>query len=334
MFAARYVPGQKTLSIQCIEIPTPGPDQVVLKVAAAGICHSDLFCLELGAFGHTFTMGHEICGSVVSQGENVGERFDPSALYAVHGPNPCGKCDYCLSGNDNLCNAPGRAHVGLGEDGGYAEFVRVAARNIVRVPDGIAPEVAAVATDAVLTPYHAIKTVAEVKPGSKVLILGLGGLGLNGLQIALALGADVTACDLKETSLEAARSFNPHRVLNSREIDTELDKASFDVVLDFVGIDQTFAQAQSFVRPNGTIVLIGVGNGNVTLSSAAMITYQVRVLGTFWGTHAELAAVYDLIAAGKVTPSVETGDMKDVNHWLEELHAGRVKSRIALIPAA
>lgn len=332
MFAARYVPGQKTLSIQCLEIPTPGPKDVVLQVRAAGICHSDLFCLDAGAFQHSFTMGHEICGSVVAQGDQVEQRFDPSALYAVHGPNPCGHCEFCGSGNDNLCNDPGRQHTGLGEDGGYAEFVKVRARNIVRVPDGIPPEVAAVATDAVLTPYHAIKTVGQVSAGSKVLILGLGGLGLNGLQIALALGAEVTACDLKEGSLEAARSFNPHRVLNSKDLDGALDKASFDVVLDFVGLDQTLEQAQTYVRPNGTIVLIGVGNGGARLLTAAMIGHQIRVLGTFWGTHAELEAVYDLIAAGKIQPSVETGSLKDVNHWLEELHGGRVKSRMALIP--
>lgn len=332
MFAARYVPGQKTLALECIEVPAPGPGEVVLKVRAAGICHSDLFCLELGAYGHTFTMGHEICGSVVSKGDGVDDAFDLDALYAVHGPNPCGKCSYCLSGDDNLCNGPGRAYIGLGQDGGYAEFVKVPARNIIRVPDGIPPEVAAVATDAVLTPYHAIKTLGGVGPGTKVLIIGLGGLGMNGLQIAVALGAEVTACDLKESSLETARSFKPHRVLNSRDVEGELDKMSFDVVVDFVGIDTTLGQAQAFVRSNGTIILVGVGNGSVKLASAAVITYQIRVQGTFWGTHADLEAVYELIASGKVKPEVETGAMKDVNHWLEELHAGRVKSRIALLP--
>lgn len=332
MFAARYVPGQKSLSIQCIEVPVPGPEDVVLKVHAAGICHSDLFCLEMSAFSNSFTMGHEICGSVVSQGSGVKEAFDPSVLYAVHGPNPCGHCAYCRAGDDNLCNDPGRAHTGLGEDGGYAEFVKVKARNIVRVPAGIAPEVAAVATDAVLTPYHAIRTIGQVTEGTKVLVIGLGGLGMNGLQIALALGAEVTACDVKESSLEVARAFNPHRVIDSRQLEGQIDKASFDVVLDFVGLDQTFAQAQAYVRPNGTIVLIGVGHGGVTLSTAAMITYQLRVLGTFWGTHAELEAVYGLIASGKVKPSVETGALKDVNHWLEELHAGRIRSRMVLVP--
>lgn len=332
MFAARYVPGKKQLSIEDIQKPVPGANEVLLKVRAAGICHSDLFMLEAQAIPHPFTMGHEICGSVVEKGKDVKESFDPNVLYAVHGPNPCGHCEYCASGNDNLCNDPSRSHIGLGQDGGYAEYVKVNVRNIVRVPDGISPEVAAVTTDAVLTPYHAIKTLGDVKAGMKVLIIGLGGLGMNGLQIALALGAEVTACDVKETSLEAARKFKPQKVLNSKDVDAQLKRASFDVVFDFVGVDATFTQAQSLVRPNGTIVLVGVGNGKVTVQSAAMITFQVRVQGTFWGTHKDLSEALQLISKNQVIPSVETAPMKDVNHWLEELHAGRVKSRMAMIP--
>ncbi len=332
MFAARYVPGQKKLSIQDIPVPTPGENEVLLKVKAAGICHSDLFMLESGAIPHTFTMGHEICGSVVEKGASIKDEFNPDDLYAVHGPNPCGECELCLQGNDNLCQSPTRSFIGLGEDGGYAEFVKVRARNIVRVPEGIPPEIAAVATDAVLTPYHAVKTLGEVGPGKKVLIIGLGGLGLNALQIAISLGAEVTACDVKETSLEKARSYNPHRVLDSRKLAEELTNNSFDVVFDIVGIDATFTQAQTYVKPNGTIVFVGVGNGQAAIQTAALITYQIRVQGTFWGTHAELEAVYELIKSGKVCPNVETAPLKEVNHWLEELHAGRVKSRIALLP--
>ena len=120
-------------------------------------------------------MGHEICGSVVSQGADVKATYKPDVLYAVHGPNPCGECKYCKTGFDNLCNGPNRTYIGIGEDGGYAEYVKVNARNIVEVPAGVSPEVAVVATEAVLTPYHAIKSLGEVKAGSKVLIIGLGG---------------------------------------------------------------------------------------------------------------------------------------------------------------
>ncbi|QDK38061.1 zinc-binding dehydrogenase [Bdellovibrio sp. NC01] len=333
MFAARYVPGQKKLSLTDIPKPKPGPRDVLLKIRAAGICHSDLHVLagEVG-YTHTFTMGHEACGEVVEKGSDISTEFKAGTLYAVHGPNPCGDCTYCRTGFDNLCNGPGRTFVGLGQDGAYAEYLAVPARNIVEVPKGITPEVAAVATDAVLTPYHAIKALGEVQTNSKVLIIGLGGLGMNGVQVALALGAKVTACDLRDASLEMARSMGKLDAINSKDLDKQVKPGSFDVVVDFVGRDSTFTQAQTFVRPGGTIVLVGLGSQQVPVISTPLISYQVRVQGAFWGTHQEMHEIFQLISEGKIKPQVETAPMKDVNHWLEELEAGHIKSRMALLP--
>ncbi|MBS1969390.1 MAG: zinc-binding dehydrogenase [Bdellovibrionales bacterium] len=332
MFAARYVPGQKELSLVDIPKPKPGPLDVILKIRAAGICHSDLHILHGDIpYKETFTMGHEACGEVVEKGSEVDTAYSAGELYAVHGPNPCGHCNFCRSGHDNLCNDPGRTFIGLGQDGAYAEYLKVPARNIVKVPKGISPEVAAVATDAVLTPYHAIKTIGQVGLGSKFLAIGLGGLGMNGVQIALALGAQVTACDLKESNLEMAKSFGVQKVLNSKQLST-LAPQSFDVIVDFVGLESTFKDAQTYIKPGGTIVLVGLGSTKVTIESTAAITYQVRVQGTFWGTHIEMEELYDLIAAGKIKPQVETAPLKEVNHWLHELAEGKIKSRMALIP--
>lgn len=333
MFAAKYVPGQKKLIIQDVPRPIPKANEVLLKIRAAGICHSDLHVLAGEVpFPHSFTMGHEGCGEVVEVGSEVTGTFKKGVLYAVHGPNPCGKCDYCENGRDNLCNSPERSYLGLGTDGAYAEYMTVPARNIVEVPAGISAEIAAVATDAVLTPYHAIKKLGEVKANSKVLIIGLGGLGMNGAQIALALGADLTVSDLRESSLEVAKSFGVKNTINAKNIETELAAQSFDVVFDFVGMDKTFLQAQKFVKPGGTVVLVGLGCAQVPIVVAPMITFEVRVQGSFWGTHKEMEEVYDLIAKGKINPQVQTAPLKDVNHWLEELEAGKIPSRMALIP--
>ncbi|WP_413586752.1 zinc-binding dehydrogenase [Bdellovibrio sp. HCB274] len=332
MFAARYVPGQKELSLTDVPKPKPGPQDVILKVRAAGICHSDLHVLHGEVpYKESFTMGHEACGEVVETGSQVTEKFAPGDLYAVHGPNPCGHCNFCRSGHDNLCNDPSRTFIGLGQDGAYAEYMKVPARNIVKVPKGISPEVAAVATDAVLTPYHAIKAMGQVQMGSKVMIIGLGGLGMNGIQIALALGANVTACDLKEPNLEMAKSFGVQTVINSKNLSV-LEPQSYDVVIDFVGLEATFKDAQNFVKPGGTIVLVGLGSATAPVTTASAITYQIRVQGTFWGTHIEMEELYDLIAAGKIKPQVETAPLKEVNHWLHELAEGKIKSRMALIP--
>nr|BDT29653.1 zinc-binding dehydrogenase [Bacteriovorax sp. HI3] len=333
MLAAKFIPGEKKLSLKDVAIPEPGPKEVLLKVRAAGICHSDLHILS-GEIPYTtsFTMGHEGCGEVVKTGSAVKEKFKDGVLYAVHGPNPCGECSYCKSGHDNLCNSPDRAYIGIGADGAYAEYMVVPARNIVEVPPGISPQVAAVATDAVLTPYHAIKTLGEVTHNTKVLLIGLGGLGMNGLQVALALEADVTVCDLRESSLESAKKLGAKKVINSKFIEQELKPQSFDVVVDFVGRDSTFLQSQKFVRAGGTIVLVGLGSSQVPIVTASLATYQVKVQGSFWGTHKEMQEVYDLIADKKIKPEVQTAPLKEVNHWLEELEAGKIPGRMALIP--
>lgn len=330
MFAARYIPGRTELSIEELPIPEPKEQEVLLKVHAAGICHSDLHILKGEIpFPTSFTMGHEACGSVVKKGIAVHQEFDEADLYAVHGPNPCGKCSYCRTGFDNLCNSPERAYVGIGQDGAYAEYLVVLDRNLVKVPKNVPAEVAAVATDAVLTPYHAIKTMGKVGMASKVLMIGLGGLGLNGVQVGVALGAEITACDLKPENLELAKKMGAQNVVKDL---SALPSMSFDVIIDFVGSDKTFQSAQTLVRAGGKIILVGLASSHVSIATASMITFQVEVLGSFWGTHQELEEIFDLISKGKIKPQVQTAPLKEVNHWLKELEAGHVKSRIALLP--
>jgi D-arabinose 1-dehydrogenase-like Zn-dependent alcohol dehydrogenase len=137
--AYRYHPGGKKLFEEQVERPKPGPNDAILKVSAAGVCHSDLPVLdgEVPFLKSVFTMGHEVCGELVETGDEVPDTFTKGALYAVLGPNPCGNCAYCRTGRDNLCDGPGRAYIGLGADGGYGELLKVSARNILEVPDGV-----------------------------------------------------------------------------------------------------------------------------------------------------------------------------------------------------
>lgn len=336
MLAYRYHPGVKTLVQEELDRPQPGPNDAVLKVRAAGVCHSDLHVLdgEVGFLKNVFTMGHEVCGELVEMGSEVPSTFKKGALYAVHGPNPCGNCTYCRTGRDNLCNGPGRDYIGLGADGGYTDFIQVPARNIVEVPDGVPPEVAAVATDAVLTPYHAFKTLANLRQGDSVLVVGLGGLGLNGVQIARTLGAHVIACDLREETLHLAKQFGADEVFSAKEIEEKLKNKKVDVVGDFVGSEATFLQAQKLVRPGGMIAAIGLAAAQVPFLPMNSVSLEIRVQGSFWGTSVELAEVLRHIAAGSIRPQVETHALGDINHWIEELRQGRVKSRIALRPGA
>lgn len=332
MLAARYKPGQKELVMEEVEQPKPGYGEVVLKVAAAGICHSDLHILEGGfPFPQPFTMGHEGAGTVAAVGEGV-QGLEQGAVYAVHGPNPCGNCTYCREGRDNLCNGPNRAPIGLGMDGAYAEYLKVPARNLIKVPAGVAPAVAAVATDAVLTPYHALKTIAGVRLGDVVLVIGLGGLGLNGVQVAKALGAYVIAVDVVPAKLEMARQLGANEVYEANKASEALKGRLIDVAADFVGIEATASQVQTLVKPGGTIVLVGLGALSFPLINARISPSEIKMLGVFWGTSLELHELLDLIAAGKIQPQVETYPLREVNEGLKKLRQGQVNARLALIP--
>lgn len=337
MLAYRYHPAKKTLVKEELDKPKAGPNDAVLRIRSAGVCHSDLHVLdgEVPFLKNVFTMGHEVCGELVEVGSEVPSySLKKGALYAVHGPNPCGNCDYCRTGRDNLCNSPNRAYVGLGADGGYSEFLKLPARNIVEVPEGVSPEVAAVATDAVLTPWHAFKALANIRQGDMVLVIGLGGLGMNGMQIAHALGAHVIASDLRESSLDMARQLGADEVFHSKELEEKVKGRKIDVVGDFVGRESTFAQAQNLVRPGGIVSAVGLGALQVPFMPMIMASNEVRVQGSFWGTSVELKEVLRYIADGRIRPQVETGKLEDVNHWIDELRNGRVKSRMALTPEA
>jgi propanol-preferring alcohol dehydrogenase len=336
MLSFRYHPGEKALVKEEIDRPKPGPNDAILRVRSAGVCHSDLHVLEgeVPFLKNVFTMGHEVCGELVEVGSEVPGTFKKGALYAVHGPNPCGNCNYCRTGRDNLCDSPTRAYIGLGADGGYAEFIKVPARNIVEVPGGVAPEVAAVATDAVLTPWHAFKTLANIRQGDTVLVIGLGGLGMNGMQIARALGAHVIASDMRESSLDMAKQLGADEVFHSKELEEKIKGRKVDVVGDFVGRESTFEQAQKLVRPGGIVSAVGLGSLTVPFMPMIVASYEIRVQGSFRGTSVELKEVLRYIAEGKIRPQVETGELEGVNHWIEELKNGRVRSRMALMPKA
>lgn len=202
------------------------------------------------------TLGHEICGEVVAIGEGVSGAL-LGKRYAVFGAVGCGQCRYCRQGRDNLCTSV--PTIGRRRDGGYAEYVVVPAQALVPVPERVADAVAAVATDAVLTSFHALMSVGRLQPGEGVPIIGAGGLGQNALQIAKAFGAVVAVLDRDPRKLEHARAEGADVVVESAEVSLHkplLDRP-FDLVVDFVGSRETVLLAQQLVARGGRVVLVG-----------------------------------------------------------------------------
>lgn len=221
MRAARYC-GPHDFRLVEIDRPVPERGEVLLRVRAAGLCHSDLHIIfdELGGYPipAPLTLGHEICGEAVELGEGV-TGIELGRRYAVFGPVGCGNCRWCRSGRDNLCTES--RWIGIARDGGYAEYVTVPAQALVPVPDSVSDAAAAIATDAILTSYHALLTVARLQPGEGVAIIGVGGLGLHAVQIASAFGAVVLALDIQERKLELARQHGAAIALDSRQLDPQ-----------------------------------------------------------------------------------------------------------------
>ncbi|EXJ79405.1 hypothetical protein A1O3_08907 [Capronia epimyces CBS 606.96] len=324
-----------------VPVPTAPEDGLLVKVLAAGVCHSDVHLLKSETkpsyYLDKYTLGHEGCGEVVSVGSSA-TKFKPGNLVSVLSVPGCGQptCYECSHGVAQICE--GGEHYGIGHDGSYAPYVAIRERAAVRLPPGVSPAVGAVATDAVMTAYQAVVGRAKVKKSDTVLLYGLGGLGFNALQIVLGIGARVIAVDQRQAVLDEAVRYGVREEdvvpVGTKSVSEWVGKKGLavDSVLDFVGVPDTFKNALESVRPAGTVVLVGLMNPTFTFDALVALRKRLDILGSFGGTYADLEACLDLIAKGVIVPQVETASLADFPQVLADLDAGKVKSRIALIP--
>jgi propanol-preferring alcohol dehydrogenase len=330
-------------------MPLAGAGQVVIKVVAAGACHSDLHIMydyPAGMFpwGPPITIGHENTGTVHQVGEgvtgwHVGDRV------AVHGPWGCGHCEACADGADNYCAHPFHADNsaiggGIGLDGGMAEYLLVPdPRHLVRVPDELDLVAAAPLTDAGLTPYHAVKlSLPKLTPGSHAVVIGVGGLGHMGIQLLSALsGTTIVALDTRPEALELATACGAHHTVLASGDDVgaetkEITKGrGAEVVLDFVGIDQTIALGASLGRIRGDVTIVGAAGGTFGMGIYTA-PYEMNLRSTMWGTRPELSEVLTLAALGKITPIYETYSLSGSVQAYKQLHANAVRGRAVVVP--
>lgn len=322
-----YENGKTNLVKKTIPVPKPPNGSALIRIDAAGVCHSDLHLIygSIPAINNII-LGHEIAGTIVALGDGVDPNLFPvGGRYAVHSQNSCGLCGLCRSGHDNICQAKSKLQIGLGHPGGYEEYTVIPIRSLIRIPDNVSSEIAAVATDAILTPYHALKKV-KINGSTRILILGLGGLGLNAIQICKAWGAHVTAMDLKHQAREAALKAGADKVLDkfpSRSM-------NFDIVADFAGVKANFAVAQKHVRHLGTILTVGMGANITEYENTKMSYKEMTTIGSLGGTTQDLAECLDMISKGQLNPQIEENSLNDVNKVLKKLHDGNATARLVL----
>ncbi|MFB9315259.1 alcohol dehydrogenase catalytic domain-containing protein [Nocardioides plantarum] len=326
-----------------VDVPAPGPDEVLLRVDAAGLCHSDLHVID-GAAGVLpyelpFTLGHEVAGTVVATGRGVADDWT-GAPVAVHGIWSCGECRACLRGRDNYCLrlAGGPIGGGLGYDGGLAEYVLVpSTRHLVQTM-GLSPVDVAPLTDGGLTALHAVGAHRHLAEGGTVLLVGAGGLGHLALQlIAATPGARVVVVDNRAAARDLALRLGAHGVAatvaeGARLLATLGLGSGVDLVLDFVGAPATLADVPHVLAPGGTVAVIGSAGGALEAAKGRGLPPGWRFDAPFWGPHADLEAIIALAATGHIQAETTTYALEDALTAYDDLRAGRVAGRAVVVP--
>ncbi len=323
--------------------PTPGPGEVVVKVGAAGACHSDLHVLyemDVSAVWQLpMTLGHETAGWVHALGSGVTglSEGDPVAVYGAWG---CGFCRRCAIGAENYCERPAVVGGGgLGADGGMADYLLVPhQRHLVGLPDGLDPVTAAPLTDAGLTPYHAIRrSWPKLTPDATVVMIGVGGLGHVAVQIARATtAAQVIAVDVKDDALELARKVGAHHAVRSdadaaQHIRDLTGGRGADVVIDFVGATPTLELARAVARSMADLTIVGIGGGEIPLSFFSQ-PYEVSIATTYWGSRPELGELLALAAGGQISAERSVYSLEHGAQAYRDLRDGRVTGRAVVVP--
>jgi propanol-preferring alcohol dehydrogenase len=320
------------------EVPKPvaGPGEVVVKIEASGLCHTDIHA----AHGDwpvkpklPFTPGHEGVGRVDSVGPDVTEVVvgDRAAIpwlgYA------CGTCDYCVSGWETLCES--QLNTGYSVDGGFAEYAKAFGRYVVKVPEGIDPFDAAPLTCAGVTTYKAVK-VSGAKPADLVAVWGIGGLGHLALQYAGIAGASVVAVDLFEDKLELARELGAEFTVNASQEDPVAaikDLGGADAAVVLAVAPKAFEQAFASLRRGGTMSLVALPAENaMVLPIFETVLNGITIVGSIVGTRLDLREVFELHAAGKTRVTREERPLDHVHTAMEDVLSGDVPARIVLRP--
>jgi alcohol dehydrogenase, propanol-preferring len=332
MKAAVVTAFDQPLEIQEVSVPTPGPDQVLVRIEASGLCHTDIHAAQ-GDWPvkptPPFTPGHEGVGTIAAVGANatmwsIGDRVAiPWLGYA------CGRCEYCITGRETLCTA--QHNTGYSIDGAHAEYTVADARFVVAVPDGVAVFDAAPLTCAGVTTYKAIK-VAGVRPAERVGVFGIGGLGHLAQQYAQIFGAETVAVDVTEDKLRLARDLGAQWTINARTSDpvAEIrDLGGIDVAVVLAASPRVIEQAFASLRRGGRMVLVSLPKDNaVQIPVFETVLGGLTIIGSIVGTRADLAEVFRLHASGKTRVELQVRKLDEINQAITDVLGGQVPARV------
>ncbi|HEY3215841.1 MAG TPA: zinc-binding dehydrogenase [Candidatus Eisenbacteria bacterium] len=340
MKAAVFHEPNRPLALEEIPRPRPGPGEVLVQVAACGVCHTDLHYIDHGV--KTFmppplVLGHEAAGLVVELGEGasgmrrIGERVLLPAVV------PCGACENCRRGRENICD-----HLrmfGNNMPGAYAEYVVAPAKDCIPLPDEVPLEEGSIIADAISTPFHAVKNRGRVTAGDTVAVFGCGGLGMNVLQCAIALGAQAIAVDVSEQKLEIAgrlgaiAAIHPPSAGRVDKAIKQLTGGGVDVAFECIGKPATVRAAFDSVRRGGRLCVVGYCTEEVPLALSKLMYYEIEVVGSLGCPTFEYPRLIELVRRGKIAlePMVTSRmALEDINDAFDLLRRGEGLRTIVL----
>ena len=350
MKSARITGPNEPLAVSNFDTPSPQGNQVLVKVKSVGVCHSDLHLWEGGydlgdgqfmkvtdrGVKYPVTPGHEIVGTIEKIGNTVSNVSvgDDVLVYPWIG---CGQCPACKVGNENLCDTP--KSMGVFQDGGYSDYSLIPDSKYLAKLDGVDPDAATSLACSGLTAYTAVKKANQNSP-EFIVIVGAGGLGLMGVQIASAItNAKIICVDLDDAKLETAKKMGAHHTVNSKDPETVQkilsicnDKGA-DSVIDFVNAPPTVKTGLAVLRKRGNLVLVGLFGGSLELSLVTIPLKSIIIQGAYTGNYTDMVELLALARKGTINPVISKRySLDDANTALEDLKARKILGRAVINP--
>ncbi len=312
--------------------PTLSPGSVIVKIEASGLCATDRDIIK----GHppvaaNRILGHQGAGRVAALGAGA-RSFSVGDRVVISMDVPCGECPRCKEGRTNICATLKR--IGFELDGTHADYVVVPEKNLVRLPDAIPFDQGSILADAVASVYHALVVRAQLKAGERVVLLGIGGVSIHGVQIARLWGAEVLATSRQPARLKKALEDGADRALNPETEDLKKAVSDFtrgegaDVILDAIGLESSIQESVEMLRPGGRVVAFGNIQPRFSLGFMDLFLKEKDILGARANTKEDLFAVTALTESRKLKPIVSrTFPLADFDLAIREIGSNSLVGR-------
>lgn len=339
--AAMFYEPKKPLKIEDVPTPEANLGEVVVKITACGVCHTDAGYLFHGV--PTFKkppliLGHEPSGVIERVGDGV-DRFKEGDRVLIPAVLTCGQCYYCRTGRENICQ--NMTMLGNHINGAFAEYIGIPAKDVIPLPASIPLQEACIISDAISTPFHAVKNRAQVRAGDYVVVIGCGGVGMNVVQVAAAFGGQVIAVDVVDWKLEMAKKLGAVEVINSKDTEPrdvvksirKLTGGGADIAMEVIGNPKTQQIAYDSVKWGGRVVIVGFAPKSTELNLGRMMFREIEMLGSLGCRPVDYLYLIRLVESGKiqVKPIItHRFPLDEINEAFETLHKGEVIRSIVL----